>query len=53
MWSIPRFSESHKILLTKMEYHGTRGLTSDWFKSYLANRLQQTTIQEITSSQLE
>ena len=36
-----------------MEYLGIRGLTSNWFKSYLANRLQQTSIQEITSSQLE
>ena len=39
--------------LTKLEYHGIRGLASDWFKSYLANRLQQTSIQEATSSQLE
>ena len=44
---------NHKILLTKMEYNGIRGITSDWFKSYLANRQQQTTIQKITSSQLE
>ena len=44
---------NHKILLTKMEYHGIKGLASDWFKSYLANRLQQRSIQEITSSQLE
>ena len=36
-----------------MEYLGIRGLTSNWFKSYLANRLQQTSIQETTSSQLE
>ena len=43
----------HKILQTKLEYHGIRGLGSDWFKSYLANRLQQTSIQEATSSQLE
>ena len=44
---------NHKILLTKMEYHGIRGLASDWFKSYLTNRVQQTSIQEITSPQLE
>ena len=42
----------HKILQTKLEY-GIRELGSDWFKSYLANRLQQTSIQETTSSQLE
>ena len=44
---------NHRILLTKLEYHGIRGLGSDWFKSFLANRLQQTSIQEKTSSQLE
>ena len=44
---------NHKILLTKLEYHGIRGLGSDWFKSFLANRLQQTSIQEKTSSQLK
>ena len=36
-----------------MEYQGIRGLASDWFKSYLTNRVQQTSIQEITSPQLE
>ena len=36
-----------------MEYHGIRGLVPNWFKSYLTNRLQQTSIQEITSPQLE
>ena len=44
---------NHKILLTKLEYHGIRGHGSDWFKSYLANRLQQTSPQETTSFQLE
>ena len=44
---------NHKILLIKLEYDGIRGLGSDWFKSYLDNKLQQTSIQETTSSQLE
>ena len=44
---------NHNIMLTKMEYQGIRGLASDWFKSYLANRLQQRSIQETTSSQLK
>ena len=44
---------NHTILLTKLEYHGIRGHGSDWFKSYLANRLQQTSFQKTTSSQLE
>ena len=31
----------HNILLTKLEYHGIRGLTNDWFKSYLSDKLFQ------------
>ena len=43
----------HKMLLTKMVYHGISGLASHWFKSYLVNTLQQTSIQEVMSSKLE
>ena len=32
---------NHKMLPTKLEYHGIRTLESDYFKSHLANRLQQ------------
>ena len=33
-------SVDHKILLTKLEYYGIRGVVNDWFASYLSNRRQ-------------
>ena len=29
---------NHDVLIKKMESYGVRGLTSDWFRSYLSNR---------------
>ena len=34
-----------------MEYYGIRGITSDLFRSYLPNRMQQTSIEEVSYSQ--
>jgi len=31
---------SHDIILTKLQYHGIRGNTFNWFKSYLSDRTQ-------------
>ena len=35
---------SHDILLHKLDYYGIRGITNDWFKSYLSNRQQYVSI---------
>ena len=34
----------HTILLNKLNYYGIRGITNNWFKSYLSNRKQYVTI---------
>ena len=34
----------HSILLRKLEYYGIRGITNDWFCSYLTNRKQYVSI---------
>ena len=35
---------NHRILLSKLNHHGIRGIVNDWFKSFLANRTQYTNI---------
>ena len=34
----------HNILLIKVDYFGIRGITNNWFRSYLTNRKQYVTI---------
>ena len=34
----------HQILLAKLSHYGIRGVSNDWFKSYLSNRSQYVSI---------
>ena len=40
---------NHQILLRKLQHYGVRGLANDWFKSYLAKRRQNVSINGIMS----
>ena len=40
----------HKILLAKLNHYGIRGVSNDWFKSYLSNRNQYVSINGYESS---
>ena len=44
---------NHNILLKKLHHYGIRGITNDWFKSYLNNRTQQTKVNESVSEKTE
>ena len=42
-------SVSHNILLKKVELYGLKGVTLDWFSSYLSNRQQQCVVEGCVS----
>ena len=43
---------SHNILLCKMNSYGIRGISLEWFKNYLTNRVQYVSLNDHDSSQL-
>ena len=40
---------SHDIVLSKLNHYGIRGVTFNWFKSYLSERTQYTTVNNARS----
>ena len=49
LWSFFRLAKNfdtvnHQILLAKLNHYGIRGVSNDWFKSYLSNRHQYVSI---------
>ena len=41
---------NHKILLSKLDHYGIRGVANSWFSSYLSNRYQTVSTNNVTSS---
>ena len=46
------YTLNHTILLGKLKYYGVRGITNNWFKSFLEHRFQYTNIKECSSEKL-
>ena len=46
------YTLNHTILLGKLKYYGVRGITNNWFKSFLEHRYQYTDIKEGSSEKL-
>ena len=44
---------NHNILLEKLHHYGIRGITNDWFKSYLNNRTQETKVNDSISEKMK
>jgi len=42
---------NHEILLSKLHFYGTQGVSEDWFRSYLTNRRQSGDIKSPDSTQ--
>jgi hypothetical protein len=42
---------NHEILLAALRFYGIRGVTEDWFKSYLTNRRQKVEIKSRNATQ--
>ena len=40
---------NHNILIEKLDYYGIRGVTKDWFISYLTNRYQYVSLGQTES----
>ena len=55
MWSFCRLKKGfgivdHQILLAKLNHYGIRGVSNDWFKSYLSNCSQYVSINGYNSA---